>query len=227
MVGNIEGQSAVQARPILLFVCGLAPEVRSTLQKGLENMNLPIDIFDTQQDSTGSDAQNPTIPKIVVASGHEAFKSARLGLSRLGTAIFAIPNVDLFIPDQKRYKGLGKLVADLLKEISEGVELQEWVLQPEGTVEIDPRDAVLPPPGDPLTLEEVKKIFQERFPEDPYVFTSNGVQVGVYLNDPPGRMPIEFSLEEFYTILKLVEVTRAKSITWKPLNREESNVVPE
>jgi len=225
MVGKSEGQSAQQTRPILLFVCDLAPEVKSTLSKGLEKMGLPIDIFDIRQDKTQIDSsEQPIIPTRVIASGYEAFDAARTGLDRLGTIIYAIPDVNLFIPEQKRYKGLGLLVADYLKSIQ---PLEDEALQPKGTIDIDPRDALLPPPKDPLTLEEVKKIFQERFPKDPYVFVSNGTEVGVYLDDPPGNMPIEFSLEEFYTILKLVEVTRAKSIRWKPLNREEENVVSE
>ncbi len=213
----------VRVRPILLFVCDLAPEVKSNLSKGLEKMGLPIDIFDIRQDKTQIDgSEQPIIPMSVIASGHEALAAARTGLDRLGTVIYAIPDINLFIPEQKRYKGLGLLVADYLKSVQ---PLEEEVLQPEGTIDIDPRDALLPPPKDPLTLEEVKKFFQERFPKDPYVFVSNGTEVGVYLDDPPGNMPIEFSLEEFYTILKLVEVTRAKSIRWKPLNREEDNVV--
>ncbi len=214
----------VGVRPILLFVCDLAPEVKSTLSKGLEKMGLPIDIFDIRQDKTQIDSsEQPIIPMSVIASGHEAFDAARTGLDRLGTIIYAIPDINLFIPEQKRYKGLGILVASYIKKICDSVE--EEAPQPKGTIDIDPRDALLPPPKDPLTLEEVKKIFQERFPKDPYVFVSNGTEVGVYLDDPPGNMPIEFSLEEFYTILKLVEVTRAKSIRWKPLNREEENVV--
>jgi hypothetical protein len=225
MAGKNVGRSAKQARSILLFVCDLAPEVKSNLSKGLEKMGLPIDIFDIRQDKTIIDnIDKPIIPTRVIASGHEAFAAARTGLDRSGTIIYAIPDVSLFIPEQKRYKGLGLLVADYLKSV---LPTEEEVPQPKGTVDIDPRDALLPPPKDPLTLEEVKKIFQERFPKDPYIFTSNGTEVGVYLDDPPGKMPIEFSLEEFYTILKLVEVTRAKSIRWKPIIREEENVVPE
>ena len=224
MAGKSGGQSAKQTRPILLFVCDLAPEVKSNLSKGLEKMGLPIDIFDIRQDKTQIDgSEQPIIPTSVIASGHEAFDAARTGLDRLGTVIYAIPDIHLFIPEQKRYKGLGLLVADYLQSIQLP---DEEVLQPKGTVDINPRDAMLPHLKDPLTLEEVKKIFRERFPEDPFVFTSNGIQVGVYLNDPPGNMPIEFSLEEFYTILKLVEVTRAKSIRWKPLKREEEDVGP-
>lgn len=220
MAGKSEGQLS-GARPILLFVCDLTSEVESTLKKGLEKMGLPIDIFDIRQDETYTDGtKEPITPKRVIVSGIEAFDAARIGLSKLGTIIYAIPDVNLFIPDQKKYKGLGTLVADYLKTIC---DIEEEVLQPEGTVDIDPRDALLPPPRDPLTLEEVKKIFQERFPKDPYLFTSNGTQVAIYLDDPPGKMPIEFSLEEFYTILKLVEVTRAKSIRWKPLIREEKD----
>lgn len=225
MAGKSEGQSAKRTRPVLLFVCDLAPEVKSNLSKGLEKMGLPIEILDIRQDKTQIDnPEKPVIPKRVIASGHEAFGAARIGLGRLGTVIYAIPNVSLFIPEQKRYKGLGTLVASYLKEIYDG---EEEVSQPEGTVDIDPRDALLPPPKDPLTLEEVKKIFQERFPKDPYIFTSNGTEVGIYLDDPPGHMPIEFSLEEFYTILKLVEVTRAKSIRWRPIDKEEEDAVSE
>jgi hypothetical protein len=162
-------------------------------------------------------------PRIIVAAGISAMKYA----GGTDAVIYAIPDINLFIPDNPNYSGLGGLVADLLREIyviAQATEDEE-VHQPEGTVDIDPRDAVLPPPKDPLTLEEVKKVFKERFPEDPYVFTSNGVQVGVYLNEPPGIMPIEFSLEEFYTILKLVEVTRAKTIRWRPLDKEEEDAI--
>ena len=232
MDGKIEGQSALQARPILLFVRDLDLEVRRRLETGLEKIGLDrVGIFDIKKDKTQTDGpEQPAIPKSIIASGYEAFDAARLGLSRLGTVIYAVPEVGLWIPDQKEYKGLGKLVADFIKEICDGIELQEeeeTAAQPKGVVNIDPRDAMLPPPKDPLTLEEVKKIFQERFPKDPYVFSSNGIQVGVYLNDPPGNMPIEFSLEEFYTILKLVEVTRAKTIQWRTLDdEEESHAIP-
>jgi hypothetical protein len=219
MDGKKEGQSQRETRPVLLFVHDLDQEVRETLETGLEKLGVGIGVLDCHQEYASS--RYDFNPRIIIASGSKAMQHARSAKA----VIYAIPDINLFIPDNPEYKGLGKLVADLLKEIAIGVELQEEeeVPQPKGTVNIDPRDAVLPPPKDPLTLEEVKKIFQERFPEDPYVFSSNGVQVGVYLNDPPGTMPIEFSLEEFYTILKLVEVTRAKTIRWRTLDREEKD----
>lgn len=224
MDGKREGRSPQgETRPVLLFVHDLDQEVRENLETGLEKMGLGIGVFDVAHYSASG--RYDFNPRIIVASGSAAMQIARSAKA----VIYAIPDINLFIPENSDYKGLGKLVADLLKDITTGVELQEEeeVPQPKGTVDIDPRDAVLPPPKDPLTLEEVKKMFKERFPEDPYVFSSNGVQVGVYLNEPPGIMPIEFSLEEFYTILKLVEVTRAKTIRWRPLDREEENASSE
>ena len=224
MGGKREGRSPQgETRPVLLFVHDLDQEVRERLETGLEKLGVGIGVFDVTEHPT--DAEAVFNPRIIVASGVEALQYTK-GAKAM---IYAIPDINLFIPDNPKYKGLGKLVADLLKEIYMGVELQAEgeVPQPRGTVDIDPRDAVLPPPKDPLTLEEVKKMFKERFPEDPYVFSSNGVQVAVYLNDPPGTMPIEFSLDEFYTILKLVEVTRAKTIRWKTLDEEEKDASSE
>lgn len=222
MGGKKEGQSpSIETRPVLLFVHDLDQEVRQNLETGLEKMGLGIGILDCHQEY--ANGRYDFNPRIIVASGSTAMQYA----SSAKAVIYAIPDINLFIPDNPKHKGLGILVAKLLKEIYMSVEVGEEVPQPKGTVDIDPRDAVLPPPKDPLTLEEVKKIFKERFPEDPYVFTSNGVQVAVYLNDPPGTMPIEFSLEEFYTILKLVEVTRAKTIRWRPLDREEEDASSE
>lgn len=224
MLGHKEkGQSqSTEARPVLLFVHDLDPEVRKTLEVGLEKMGLGIGVFDvTHHSASGRYDFNP---RIIVASGSEAMQYTRGAKA----VIYAIPDINLFIPQNPNYKGLGKLVADLLKEIASAeFPEEEKALQPKGTVDIDPRDAVLPPPKDPLTLEELKKIFKERFSEDPYVFSSNGTQVAIYYGEPPGRMPIEFSLEEFYTILKLVEVTRAKTIRWRTIDREEENVVSE
>lgn len=217
-----KGQSAEQTRPVLLFVHDLDPEVRDRLKTGLEKIGLErVGIFDCLKES--SKAPPAFNPRVIVASGSTALQYARGAKA----VIYAIPDINLFIPENPELAGLGKLVAELLKEIYLGIELdeEEEVVEPKGVVDIDPRDAKLPPPKDPLTLEEVKQFFKERFPKDPYVFISNGTQVAVYLDSPPGEMPIEFSLEEFYTILKLVEVTRAKTIRWKTLSKEEKDVV--
>ena len=223
MHGKEKGQSAEQARPILLFVHDLDREVRETLEKGLEKLGLGVGVFDVTHYSASG--RYDFHPRIIVASGSEAMKLARGSEA----VIYAIPDINLFIPENPDLPGLGKLVADLLKEICLGVELheEEQTVKPKDVVDIDPRDAKLPPPKDPLTLEEVKAFFQEKFPKDPYVFISNGTQVAVYLDTPPGEMPIEFSLEEFYTILKLVEVTKAATIRWKKLNKEEENASSE
>ena len=44
---------------------------------------------------------------------------------------------------------------------------------------------------------------------------SGHTEIAIYPDDPPGKKPIEFSLSEFYTILKLVEITKAKGIVWR------------
>lgn len=150
--------------------------------------------------------------------------------------VYKIPDVSLFI-EEPDHPGLGKLVVKHLKYIM-AVEIESSTTSPSQSILsttpvdeevdekapiIDPRDSGFKLPKEGLSMEEIKNLFQLQYSqEEPFVFMSEDIEIAIYPDDPPGKKPIEFSLDEFYTILKLVEITKAKGIVW----RERSDANP-
>ena len=169
---------------------------------------------------------------VCVACGVEAYEVAKeTGFKN----IFAVPPVELWIPEHKDYPGLGKMVADKLERItrahtssSTSASVPTTSIQSTPSTEdtnapnINPREAGLPFPTDTLTMEEIRSLFTGKYSQDePFIFSSGGAEVAIYPDDPPGKRPIEFSLDEFYTIMKLIEITKADGIIWR--EKEDAN----
>lgn len=229
MDGKTEGQADSKAWPILLFVNDLAVELRQKLVEGLAARDLNYDIFDYKHDPTMEATGPVAYPKVAVAAGIDAFKSARLGLQKQGTVIYTIPEPKLFLEDKR----LAPIVAEHLRFVQTSVLHREALDYPPessstspsipttsiastpSTGEFDPRDSGISLPTEGLTKDELLKLFESQFSEDPFVFWSGKEEVAIYLGEPQGKMPIEFSLEEFFTILKLTELTKAKAIIWR------------
>ena len=163
-----------------------------------------------------------------ITTGIDASNMAKeLGFER----IYKIPSVDLFV-DEPDHPGLGKKVVKYLKYVI-AVEIESSTTSPsmgpstaqttspsvdEDAPTIDPRDSGFKLPKEGLSMEEIRDLFQAQYSqEEPFVFTSGYTEIAIYPDDPPGKRPIEFSLNEFYTVLKLVEITKAKGIVWREM----------
>lgn len=198
------------------------PQQWVKLVQGFKKMNLNFE--PVRADKEWKVAPGP----VCVAAGYEAAVVARETGFR---DIHIVPAVDLWIPTQKDYPGLGKLVAEKLKGIarryessttSPSIPTTSIRSTDSNAPNINPREAGLPFPTDKLTMEEIRGLFSDKYSQDePFIFSSGGAEVAIYPDKPPGKRPIEFSLEEFYTILKLLEITKADGIVWR--EREDAN----
>ena len=213
MDGKTEGQTGLVVWPILLMVDNLSADMRERLESGLEGRKLNYRVHDYNDETT-----HLQISKVVVAAGRDAFRAARVGLK--DSIIYAIPDVSLFIDN----KWLAPIVAEHLRMIQDSVSKGSSTSPSIPTTTIrstpsrahfNPRDSGITLPTEGLTKDELYKLFESQFSEDPFVFWSGTEEVAIYLGEPEGRIPIEFSLEEFFTILKLTQLTKAKTIIWR------------
>ena len=204
------------------------PEQWIKLIQGFEKMKLPFELI-------RADKEWKVVPgDLCIASGVKATEIAReTGFKE----VFTVPPLDLWVPEHEAYPGLGKLVADNLKRIvsirtssSTSASVPTTSIRstpstdPEdtGAPFLNPREAGLPFPTDTLTMEEIRSLFTGKYSQDePFIFSSGGSEVAIYPDDPPGNRPIEFSLDEFYTIMKLIEITKADGIIWR--EKEDAN----
>ncbi len=221
-------------RPIPFLLHEPNPDQWNKLIQGFEKMGLPFELI-------RADKEWKVVPgSICIASGIKATEIAReTGFKE----VFTVPPLDLWIPEHKAYPGLGKLVADNLRRIakiranrplptgsSTSVSVPTTSIKSTPSTHPDdvnapflnPREAGLPFPTDTLTMEEIRSLFTGKYSQDePFIFSSGGVDVAIYPDDPPGKEPIEFSLDEFYTIMKLIEITKADGIIWR--EKEDAN----
>jgi len=217
---------------IPLLTYEVSPDQFKKLTSGMEKMNLPF----IPCNSTNA-IDMPLVEafqiNICVAAGIDAYEMAeREGFK----TIHAIPPVELWIPPHKNYHGLGTLIAEELEKIgrryvgssSTSASIPTTSMQSTPSVEdtdapnINPREAGLPFPTDKLSMEEIKSLFTGKYSQDePFIFSTGGAEVAIYPDKPTGIRPIEFSLDEFYTILKLLEITKADGIVWR--EREDAN----
>ena len=199
-----------------------SPEQWVKLVQGFKKMSLNFEPVRADQDWKTKPGH------VCVAAGYEAAVVAReTGF----TDIHIVPPIELWIPSQKQYPGLGKLIADKLKGIarqyessstSPSIPTTSMVTTDSNAPNINPREAGLPFPTDKLSMEEIRGLFTDKYSQEkPFIFSSGGAEVAIYPDKPPGDKPIEFSLEEFYTILKLIEITKADGIVWR--EREDAN----
>ena len=220
MDGKEEGW-APGGQPIDLFVNDLSGDLRASLVRGLEDRGLYYSIFDIKRDPTITGGPVvPRVPNIVVAAGRDAFKSARLGLKQDNTIIYTIPEAQIFLEDNR----LAKHVAEYLRFIQDSASISSSTSPSIPTTsqtstptkgEFIPSDSGISLPTEGLTKDELYELFESRFSEDPFVFWTGDQEVAIYLDEPEGRLPIEFSLEEFFTVLKLTELTKAKLVIWR------------
>jgi len=231
MDGKEEGWAPI-GQPISLFVNDLSGDLHASLVRGLEDRGLYYEVFDIKRDPVATVVPAlPRVPNVVVAAGRDAFKSARLGLKQDNTIIYTVPEVEIFLEDKR----LAKHVAEYLLFVQTSVFHREGQIppaHPESSStspsipttsqtstptkgEFIPSDSGISLPTEGLTKDELYELFESRFSEDPFVFWTGNQEVAIYLDEPEGRLPIEFSLEEFFTILKLTELTKAKVIIWR------------
>jgi hypothetical protein len=218
----------IDDRPIPFLLHEPTPKEWIRLVQGFEKMELPFELV-------RADKEWKVVPGgVCIASGIKAAEIAReTGFKE----VFTVPSLDLWAPEHKAYPGLGKLVADDLRRIakiranralptssstSASIPTTSGKSTPSTDPEdvnapfLNPREAGLPFPTDTLTMEEIRSLFTGKYSQDkPFIFSSGGAEVAIYPDDAPGNRPIEFSLDEFYTIMKLIEITKADGIIWR------------
>jgi len=220
------GESVGNDRLIPFLLHEPTPDQWVKLVQGFEKMGLPFELVKADEDWKTEPGE------VCVACSYKAYEIAKATGFK---DIFAVPPIHLWIPEHKDYPGLGKMVADKLKRIvraytssstSASIPTTSQVCTPStednNAPNINPREAGLPFPTDTLTMEEIRSLFTGKYSQDePLIFSSGGAEVAIYPDDPPGDRPIEFSLDEFFTIMKLIEITKADGIIWR--EKEDAN----